>query len=585
MVLNALLACAVWHRFFPAVSGFQSHLIAQQKQRILSCTRRQTKRWGGASNAEPEVNVPFLLDQMLNRSEGILSYKSLEADGATWSSGATVGDILSDVQLSVSNVTPIQKTLQTQNIKPTAEAGDENDAVVPKRLNTQPPLIGTLFRGVSDQLDQMYSSTQNPEAGVEAGPFIKEQMVELVAGLSARAQSSLLATRAAETSQNRLEEVRSTDRLSSIGLQEAAAKTMQTESFLEDISSRAMRVLALTDDDVSIWKEDGKPSKQSNEGSIGRLFNAVEQRVQSVLSRNNSAFLANENDYSSKSTQSTQQCSDSPRQPADVLDFTTNDVTKGYGKNPTVSMLALAHSLWSHVVRPNTDTVIDATAGNGGDSAVLAALLFPSASDVGSLNQANGAAAPPCYAQLVSIDVQSAACQNTTLKLKQLLPDATFRNHVNVLHTSHAPLPLPRNTTSVALVVYNLGFLPQAVESKHYTTLTETTIASIADAALLLRMGGMISVMTYPRTNREEALAVHAFLEGLALFSSDTISWETYILNLSPESYSLDLRERLLATLRYVFDEGGREQTWRVHEHKKLGWVDAPILLTATRIK
>jgi hypothetical protein len=447
----------------------------------------------------------------------------------------------------------------------------------------------------------MHSNAKGPEAGLETSPLHSKQVVDLVTGLANRAQTSLLATRTAQTAQDslpvdavfesyvkdRLKEVRSTDRLSSTRRRETGAKTMQTDSFLQDISSRAQSILAVSDETVALRKEDSEPHEKSDERSIGRLFNAAEQRLQTTLTRNSSVFLANANDSLSQSCQSTRQYSDSPRQPTSMLDFTIGDVTKGYGKNPTVSMLALTHSLWSHVIRPHIDTVIDATAGNGGDSAALAALLFPSASEDGSRNLANGVAiaTPKCYAQLVSIDIQSAACQNTTEKLKHVLPDATFRNHVDILHTSHAPLPLPRNTSSVALVVYNLGFLPQAVESKHCTTLTETTIASMADAALLLRIGGMISVMTYPRTNREESLAVHALLEGLALFSSDTMSWETYILNLSPESYSLDLRERLLATLRYVVDEGGRGQTWRVHEHKKLGWVDAPILLTATRIK
>ena len=100
---------------------------------------------------------------------------------------------------------------------------------------------------------------------------------------------------------------------------------------------------------------------------------------------------------------------------------------------------------------------------------------------------------------------------------------------------------------------------------------------------MLLRVGGMLSVMTYPRTNREEDFAVRAFLEGLALFSSSTMSWESYVE--SELDCSDALRERLADALRRVLDHGGRKQTWRVHEHKKLGWVDSPILLTAIRIK
>jgi hypothetical protein len=183
------------------------------------------------------------------------------------------------------------------------------------------------------------------------------------------------------------------------------------------------------------------------------------------------------------------------------------------------------------------------------------------------------------HAELLCIDIQDQACENTRMELASILPPEIMEENIRVLRTSHAPLPLPRDTSSVALVVYNLGFLPKSSVKESMTT-TETTLASLADAALMLRVGGMISVMTYPRTNAEEDFAVHAFLEGLALFSSITQSWEIFVDDLNDASCSEDLRERLKVTLRYVQDEGGLKQTWRVHENKKLGWVDAHILLT-----
>ena len=261
--------------------------------------------------------------------------------------------------------------------------------------------------------------------------------------------------------------------------------------------------------------------------------------------------------------------------------ITAQDVAKNYGNNPTITTTALAHSLWSSVLRKDIDTVIDATAGNGGDCIALARMLFSSAfGDIKS--SADEVTVTTSQAQLLAVDIQEQACHNTFKKLATMLPGHIMRDNVQVLHTSHAPLPLPRDTSSVALVVYNLGFLPQSAENKDHVTTTETTIASLADAALLLRIGGVLSVMTYPRTNKEEDFAVRSFLEGLALFTSVTQSWETYVQHLD---CSAALHERLAVTLQHVLEEGGSKQTWRVHEHKKLGWVDAPILLTATRIK
>jgi hypothetical protein len=251
-----------------------------------------------------------------------------------------------------------------------------------------------------------------------------------------------------------------------------------------------------------------------------------------------------------------------------------------YGSNPTITSTALAHSLWSYVLRPGYDSAIDATAGNGGDSMKLAQMLFSPK----TTNAPQGSS----LSQLVCIDIQSEACENTRQGLASMLPNEILQTNVQILHQSHAPLAVPvgpdnSNTPcTVALVVYNLGFLPKSQGNKDCMTTTESTIASMADAVLMIRVGGLLSVMTYPRTNVQEDFAVHAFLEGLALFTSTTISWEVFIDGLD---CSESLRELLKATLQRVRRQGDAHQTWRVHEHKKIGWIDAPILLTATRIK
>jgi hypothetical protein len=169
-----------------------------------------------------------------------------------------------------------------------------------------------------------------------------------------------------------------------------------------------------------------------------------------------------------------------------------------------------------------------------------------------------------------------------------MLPHEILQHNVQILHQSHAPLAVPVNPDNtpctVALVVYNLGFLPKSqADSRDGTrTTTESTIHSMADALLMIRVGGLLSVMTYPRTNAQEDYAVHTFLEGLALFSSTQTNWEVFIDGLE---CSESVRLLLKTTLQRVKQTGDVHQTWRVHEHRKMGWIDAPILLTATRIK
>ena len=136
-----------------------------------------------------------------------------------------------------------------------------------------------------------------------------------------------------------------------------------------------------------------------------------------------------------------------------------------------------------------------------------------------------------------------------------------------------------------------------------------TTITSMGNAISLLRIGGMLSVTTYPRTNHQEDNAVQIFMETLALFSSQSQSWMEYLQNVhlhhhqqhhhndddDEDNMSTDggsnnsdntteVREHLIQTLQQVHDDNPY-QKWRVTQHKKLGRIDAPILFTAVRIQ
>jgi len=269
--------------------------------------------------------------------------------------------------------------------------------------------------------------------------------------------------------------------------------------------------------------------------------------------------------------------------------------TMTYRGNPAITTIALAHSLWSTILRPHVDTAIDATCGNGHDSLVLARLLFPpenKRSTSGSLSR------------LICIDVQERACEKTERSLVDEFgnDDMLQSGQIQVLQTSHAPLPMnwARQTSNsmeldenlpIALVVYNLGWLPSNVDGGKEDCITQmdTTLESMVDAMLLLRVGGMLSVTTYPKTNAAEDVAVRTFLECAALLSSNVETWQSFLGKQDTSISLVEDGERIVDLVRMsiqrLVDQGEARQTWRVSEHKKLGMDRAPILLTATRIK
>ena len=248
-----------------------------------------------------------------------------------------------------------------------------------------------------------------------------------------------------------------------------------------------------------------------------------------------------------------------------------------YLGNPNVTPTALAHTLWKNVILPYEDTIIDATCGNGKDACALAKMLFPSVSSSSFESDVEP--------ELLCMDIQKRACQNTHASLTQEL-NSEQQKYVRVLQTSHAPLPMPRSSESVGLVCYNLGYLPSNTKNDDddiVTTQTSSTLESISDAAMLLRVGGLLSIMTYPGTNVEEANAVHQFCTGLAMFTTqDEGGWEKYIQqNHFEEAYYNTLTQ----SLEKVYDNGPPQQTWRVMDHRPLGRPLSPILITAMRIK
>jgi hypothetical protein len=294
---------------------------------------------------------------------------------------------------------------------------------------------------------------------------------------------------------------------------------------------------------------------------------------------------------------------------------------RAYLTNPSVTLTALAHSLWRSTIHPYNDIIIDATCGNGKDFLALSGMLFPSQqqhhtplppppptttspNDDKRLDKGGG--------QLIGIDIQECAIRNT---YGSLLSSPTFNynkycNRITLLVQSHEKLidiVMMQNDNNelkqrrsggggVGLVCYNLGFLPGAINNRNTITQTQTTLHSITDAALLLRIGGLLSVMTYPASNKEESIVVEHFMEALGMLTTRSTEggWQKYV-NDIPNYDDIDdnngrVRSMVTQAVERVVSESssGNDNTttaWRVFVHKPLGRPTSPVLVTATRIK
>lgn len=128
------------------------------------------------------------------------------------------------------------------------------------------------------------------------------------------------------------------------------------------------------------------------------------------------------------------------------------------------SPVQVAHKYWKELVQP-TDTVIDATLGNGQDAFFLA----------------------PLCGNLIGIDIQKQAIESAYKLLNS--------EKVKYIHGSHETFPDYLAPQSVKLIVYNLGYLPRG--DKSIVTKTDSTIESLKNAVPLIMVGGMISVTCY----------------------------------------------------------------------------------------
>lgn len=139
--------------------------------------------------------------------------------------------------------------------------------------------------------------------------------------------------------------------------------------------------------------------------------------------------------------------------------------------------LDLTQAYWKQLLKLG-DFVIDATCGNGHDTLYLASLVL----DVSRKG---------C---VVALDTQKQAIENTRIHLKSNFSEDL--EGIEFYHQCHSSFPPHLGKESIALIVYNLGYLPGG--DKKHTTFSSTTLLSLMAAMPLISPGGAISITCYP---------------------------------------------------------------------------------------
>jgi hypothetical protein len=140
-----------------------------------------------------------------------------------------------------------------------------------------------------------------------------------------------------------------------------------------------------------------------------------------------------------------------------------------------ISLVKEAHNL----IRDNLhrgDIAIDATVGNGHDTLFLA-------EQVGASGRVYG------------FDIQQAAIDSTLEKFRQ----TQMLDCLTLFHTSHADMEtkIPAHLHgNISAIMFNLGYLPGG--DKSVITLTDSTLAALNAAALILAVNGIITLLAYP---------------------------------------------------------------------------------------
>ncbi len=164
-----------------------------------------------------------------------------------------------------------------------------------------------------------------------------------------------------------------------------------------------------------------------------------------------------------------------------------NPVNPSFPPRPTT----LVHDLLRLRIRTG-DVVIDATAGNGHDTAFLAECVGETG-------------------KVLAFDVQESALSSARERVKA----AGVEERVEFFLKSHSQMGSHAAAESIAAVMFNLGYLPGV--DHDLTTQTDETLAALRMAANLLRPSGVLSIVCYPGhpTGSLEAEAVESWMSSL----------------------------------------------------------------------
>lgn len=152
-------------------------------------------------------------------------------------------------------------------------------------------------------------------------------------------------------------------------------------------------------------------------------------------------------------------------------------------------VLEYAHLLVKERIHEG-DIVIDATCGNGNDTAFLANLI----GDTG---------------KVIGFDIQEQAIINTKNKLKE----SQLEHRVECIKDSHENITLYVNQPLKA-AMFNLGYLPGS--DKKVTTMSDSTLKAIDSILKNLLVGGIITIILYlVHDEALEAKKVESYLAHL----------------------------------------------------------------------
>jgi predicted methyltransferase len=151
------------------------------------------------------------------------------------------------------------------------------------------------------------------------------------------------------------------------------------------------------------------------------------------------------------------------------------------------------------------DIVVDATAGNGQDTLFLAQSV-----GIDGL--------------VYAFDIQAAALENTRTRLE--LEASNSVAAVTLIHTGHENMAQripPEHHGRIAATMFNLGYLPGSSQS--VITKPSTTLPALETALLLLRSGGLLTIVVYPghEGGDQEAAAVHTWAAEISPSRAQTV--------------------------------------------------------------